>query len=65
MTPKRPPVVVIGVGNPMRGDDGVGPAVVAGFDRRFQRLLGWSLYGPHTGIVGGRDPKHLLPSIDG
>lgn len=41
------------------------PAVVAGFDRRFQRLLGWSLYGPHTGIVGGRDPKHLLPSIDG
>ena len=28
MTPARPPVVVIGVGNPMRGDDGVGPAVV-------------------------------------
>lgn len=37
------------------------PDVVAGFDRRFQRLLGWSLYGPHTGIVEGRDPKHLLP----
>ncbi|MGI9615470.1 MAG: phytanoyl-CoA dioxygenase family protein [Acidimicrobiales bacterium] len=35
-------------------------ATVAGFDRRFQRLLGWCLYGPHTGIVQGRDPKHLL-----
>jgi len=34
--------------------------VVAGFDRRYQRLLGWCLYGPHTGIVQGRDPKHLL-----
>ena len=38
----------------------IAPEVVAGFDRRFQRLLGWSLYGPHTGIVEGRDPKHLL-----
>lgn len=38
----------------------IAPEVVAGFDRRFQRLLGWCLYGPHTGIVGGRDPKHLL-----
>jgi len=38
----------------------VSPDVVAGFDRRFQRLLGWCLYGPHTGIVQGRDPKHLL-----
>ncbi|MDG2114717.1 MAG: phytanoyl-CoA dioxygenase family protein [Actinomycetota bacterium] len=36
------------------------PEVVAGFDRRLQRLLGWCLYGPHTGIVQGRDPKHLL-----
>jgi ectoine hydroxylase-related dioxygenase (phytanoyl-CoA dioxygenase family) len=36
------------------------PETVAGFDRRFQRLLGWCLYGPHTGIVQGRDPKHLL-----
>ena len=36
------------------------PDVVAGFDRRYQRLLGWCLYGPHTGIVQGRDPKHLL-----
>jgi ectoine hydroxylase-related dioxygenase (phytanoyl-CoA dioxygenase family) len=36
------------------------PEVVAGFDRRYQRLLGWCLYGPHTGIVQGRDPKHLL-----
>jgi hypothetical protein len=35
-------------------------AVVAGFDRGYQRLLGWCLYGPHTGIVEGRDPKHLL-----
>ena len=38
----------------------IAPDVVAGFDRRFQRLLGWSLYGPHTGVVEGRDPKHLL-----
>lgn len=36
------------------------PEVVAGFGRDFQRLLGWCLYGPHTGIVQGRDPKHLL-----
>jgi len=36
------------------------PDVVAGFDRRFQRLLGWCLYGSHTGVVQGRDPKHLL-----
>ena len=36
------------------------PDVVAGFDRPYQRLLGWCLYGPHTGIVQGRDPKHLL-----
>lgn len=35
-------------------------ATVAGFDRDYQRLLGWSRYGPHTGIVGGRDPGHLL-----
>ncbi len=35
-------------------------ATVAGFDRNFQRLLGWSRYGPHTGIVAGRDPGHLL-----
>ncbi len=36
------------------------PDLVAGFDRRYQRLLGWCLYGPHTGIVEGRDPKHVL-----
>lgn len=36
------------------------PDIVAGFDRRYQRLLGWCLYGTHTGIVGGRDPKHVL-----
>lgn len=34
--------------------------VVAGFDRRYQRLLGWCIYANHTGLVGGRDPKHLL-----
>ena len=28
--PKRKPVMVVGVGNPERGDDGVGPLVVAG-----------------------------------
>ena len=33
---------------------------VAGFDRRYQRLLGWCVYANHTGVVGGRDPKHLL-----
>ncbi len=33
MTSARPPVVVIGVGNPMRGDDGVGPEVVTGLGR--------------------------------
>lgn len=37
------------------------PDLVAGFDRRYQRLLGWCLYGAHTGIVQGRDPKHTLP----
>lgn len=37
-------------------------ATVAGFDRDYQRLLGWSRYGPHTGIVAGRDPGHLLRS---
>lgn len=37
------------------------PELVAGFDRRYQRLLGWCLYGVHTGIVEGRDPKHVLP----
>ena len=35
-------------------------AVVSGFDRKYQRLLGWCMYGPHTGIVQGRDPKHTL-----
>lgn len=35
-------------------------SLVAGFDRRYQRLLGWCTYGPHTGIVAGRDPKQTL-----
>jgi len=35
-------------------------ATVAGFDRRYQRLLGWCIYANHTGLVAGRDPKHLL-----
>lgn len=38
-------------------------SLVAGFDRRYQRLLGWCTYGPHTGIVEGRDPKSVLSEL--
>lgn len=32
-TPDVAPTVVIGVGNPMRGDDGIGPAAIAHLER--------------------------------
>ncbi len=34
---------------------------VATLDPDYQHLLGWSRYGPHTGIVDGRDPRRVLP----
>lgn len=34
-----PPVVIIGIGNPMRGDDGVGPAAVACLEHTDPALL--------------------------
>ena len=38
-------------------------SLIASFDRRYQRLLGWCTYGPHTGIVEGRDPKGQLRGL--
>lgn len=39
---------------------GLDPAVVAGFDRPLQRLLGYSMFGATLGNVEGADPKHWL-----
>jgi ectoine hydroxylase-related dioxygenase (phytanoyl-CoA dioxygenase family) len=39
---------------------GLAPEVVAGFDRPFQRLLGYAMYGATLGNVDGADPRHWL-----
>jgi ectoine hydroxylase-related dioxygenase (phytanoyl-CoA dioxygenase family) len=39
---------------------GLDPAVVAGFDRPLQRLLGYAMFGATLGNVDGADPKHWL-----
>jgi len=57
MTAARPRVVVIGVGNPYRADDGVGPAVLAELERR--RPPGVDL------IVADGEPSQLLDAWAG
>jgi len=51
--PHRPPVLVIGIGNTLRGDDGVGPAVV-------ERLEGDASLAPN---VKTRTVHQLTPEL--
>lgn len=55
-----PQVLVIGLGNPLRGDDGVGPQVVQRLDRRWGHRPAVRL-----AISAGSDLIDLLASADG
>jgi len=57
--PRTTSVVVVGLGNPGRGDDGVGPAVAA----RVGELLGDD--GGLVRVVGHEDPVELLETWAG
>ncbi len=63
----RPPTVVLGVGNPMRGDDGVGPAVLArlrdmGIGDGSVELI--ALDGEPTGLLAAWQGRRLAVVID-
>jgi hydrogenase maturation protease len=54
----RPPVLVIGLGSPLRGDDGVGPRLVEELTRR-------GLPSAVTTLDGGTGGLDLLPVLEG
>ncbi|WNM23501.1 hydrogenase maturation protease [Demequina capsici] len=55
-TPRRPDVILIGLGQPDRGDDAVGPAIVARVRAR---------HGDHLTVVTREDPTALVQVWDG
>ena len=55
---ERRPVLVLGLGNPLRGDDGVGPRVVKELARR-------GLPEGVTTLDGGTGGLNLLPMLEG
>lgn len=54
--PQIPPVVIIGIGNPMRGDDGIGPAAIACLERTD---LADAVLGPELIVLDG-EPARLM-----
>lgn len=69
MTLTAAPVVIIGIGNPMRGDDGIGPAALAclektNFARRHQEVELVCLDGEASRLIETWCTRHLAIVID-